>query len=223
MSNTELWDKLSAMDRRYAKPFKRPGGFAGTDINPTWRMKRLTEQFGPCGTGWGWTIHERWREEFAVSRKDEADKPRSYVFVMLSLWYVIDGERRETGPQIGGSESGFAPDEAYKMSVTDALGKCCQSLGIAAEVYLGEFDSKYNRGREAAPRGQAQLGGTGSDPQVLASVQGMIPRIDSDAKADRAGEYVERKTKEGKLTEKDAVQLHALIVKKQATLNGEPV
>ena len=24
-----------------------------TDINPMWRIKALTELFGPCGDGWG--------------------------------------------------------------------------------------------------------------------------------------------------------------------------
>ena len=23
-----------------------------SDINPMWRIKKLTEQFGPCGIGW---------------------------------------------------------------------------------------------------------------------------------------------------------------------------
>ena len=28
------------------------GRFSGTDINPMWRIKMLTEMFGPCGVGW---------------------------------------------------------------------------------------------------------------------------------------------------------------------------
>ena len=27
-----------------------------TDINPMWRLKTLTEQFGPCGFGWKYVI-----------------------------------------------------------------------------------------------------------------------------------------------------------------------
>ena len=33
------------------------GRLAGkTDINPQWRYKALTEQFGPCGIGWKYEI-----------------------------------------------------------------------------------------------------------------------------------------------------------------------
>ncbi|WP_254555280.1 hypothetical protein, partial [Salmonella enterica] len=30
-----------------------------TDINPMWRIKALTEQFGPCGIGWKVEVIEK--------------------------------------------------------------------------------------------------------------------------------------------------------------------
>ena len=30
-----------------------------TDINPMWRIKRLTEVFGPCGIGWWYEITDK--------------------------------------------------------------------------------------------------------------------------------------------------------------------
>ena len=33
-----------------------------TDINPMWRIKALTEQFGPCGMGWKTEIVKQWLE-----------------------------------------------------------------------------------------------------------------------------------------------------------------
>ena len=33
-----------------------------TDINPMWRIKALTEQFGPCGIGWKYEITRQWLE-----------------------------------------------------------------------------------------------------------------------------------------------------------------
>ena len=36
------------------------------------------------------------------------------------------------------------------MSITDALGKCLQQLGLAADIYLGQFDdSKYREESQA--------------------------------------------------------------------------
>ena len=33
-----------------------------TDINPMWRIKKLTEEFGPCGIGWWKKVTDRWTE-----------------------------------------------------------------------------------------------------------------------------------------------------------------
>ena len=33
-----------------------------TEINPLWRIKVLTEQFGPCGIGWYYEVTKQWLE-----------------------------------------------------------------------------------------------------------------------------------------------------------------
>ncbi|MCX7772948.1 MAG: hypothetical protein N2376_07545, partial [Clostridia bacterium] len=35
-----------------------------TDINPMWRLKALTEQFGPCGVGWKYTITDKRLQQY---------------------------------------------------------------------------------------------------------------------------------------------------------------
>lgn len=142
-----LWNTLKRTDPRATKPFTRSGGFRGTQIDPAWRLERMTEVFGPVGRGWGyeqveWTIVER------------------MVFVCVKVWYrdPATGEVLWTGPQWGGTEivrrrrdGAEAPDdECFKMSVTDALGKCMLQIGLAADIYLGQFDdSKYREESEA--------------------------------------------------------------------------
>ena len=141
-----LWNRLKRTDPKATKPFTRPGGFRGTQIDPTWRLQMMTELFGPVGKGWGyeqmdWTIAER------------------MVFICARVWY-IDPDSKEkcfTGPQWGGTEmvrrrNGIEvpDDECFKMSMTDAVGKCVLQLGLAADVYLGQFDdSKYREESEA--------------------------------------------------------------------------
>lgn len=155
--NLRVWNQFCKTPKEATKEFKK-GGWHGTDINPAYRLRCLTELFGPQGTGWGWTIHERWRETWP-SRVKVGERWEDYeaacAFVSLSLWYVdADGERRECSPQIGGTECDLAPDEVWKMSITDAIGKCCLALGIAADVYMGQFDGKYRDApdRTAAPQ-----------------------------------------------------------------------
>ena len=139
-----LWNRLKRTDPKATKPFTRSGGFRGTQIDPTWRFQMMTEVFGPIGKGWGyeqvdWTIAER------------------MIFICARVWY-IDPETKEkcfTGPQWGGTEMvrrrngmDMPDDECFKMSMTDAVGKCL--LQLAADVYMGQFDdSKYREESEA--------------------------------------------------------------------------
>ncbi|WP_109150670.1 hypothetical protein [Azospirillum sp. TSO5] len=150
-ANTALWDTLRVIDRKATKPFQKTGGFRGTQIDPCWRIERMTQVFGPVGQGWGW-------EQVGIHFTD------GLVFVCVRVWYVPAGEApawpavngapsnaRWTGPQWGGDvltlkrgQNTFPNDEAPKMAMTDALGKALLSIGLAADVYMGLFDdSKY--------------------------------------------------------------------------------
>ena len=35
-----------------------------SDINPMWRIMRMTEIFGICGIGWKYTIDKQWTETY---------------------------------------------------------------------------------------------------------------------------------------------------------------
>jgi hypothetical protein len=141
-----LWNKLQTTDPQFTKGFKRPG-FSGTMIDPTWRMKIMTETFGPVGLGWGWD---------EIQQQITTD----CVFIQIRAWYMLDGVKLQAGAQWGGnvlyntrtSEPGkqFPNDEAFKMAATDALGKSLLSIGLASDVYLGFFDdAKYRDDADA--------------------------------------------------------------------------
>lgn len=113
------------------------------DINPMWRIQAMTELFGPCGVGWRYSIDKLWTE---AGGKDEIA-----AFALVSVSYREGDTWSEPMPGIGGSmfvaqekNGAFTSDEAYKMAVTDALSVALKALGVAAEIYLGNFDgSKY--------------------------------------------------------------------------------
>jgi hypothetical protein len=144
--NLEFWNALKRTDPKATKPFQRAGGFRGTQIDPAWRLQMMTEVFGPVGKGWGyeqleWTVAER------------------MVFICCRVWYIDPqtGEKYFTGPQWGGTEmvrrnrdgTERPDDECFKMSMTDAIGKCMLQVGLAADIYLGQFDdSKYREESE---------------------------------------------------------------------------
>lgn len=116
-----------------------------TDINPMWRIKALTEQFGPCGIGWKYTIDKQWLEEGADGVV--------CAFCNITLAVKVNGEWSEGIPGTGGSayiakesKGLYTSDEAYKMALTDAISVACKALGFGADVYWeGGKDSKYAR------------------------------------------------------------------------------
>lgn len=117
-----------------------------TDINPMWRIKALTEQFGPCGVGWKYVIDKQWLED--------GSDDTICAFCNVSLYFKLPtGEWSEAIPGTGGStyiakeRNGlYTSDEVYKMALTDALSVSCKALGVGADVYWqGGKDSKYSQ------------------------------------------------------------------------------
>ena len=114
-----------------------------TDINPMWRIKKLTEEFGPCGIGWWTKVTDRWTETVG----DE-----TCAFVDLELYVKVDNEWSKPITGSGGSKlatkerSGiYVSDECYKMAETDALSVACKKLGIGADVYFSADRTKYSQ------------------------------------------------------------------------------
>ncbi len=113
-----------------------------TDINPMWRIKKLTEMFGPCGIGWKYEIEKEWIEK----NGDE-----QAAFIKINLYIKDDNKWSDAIPGIGGSmfvtkeKNGlYTSDECFKMALTDALSVSCKALGIAADVYFDKDKSKYD-------------------------------------------------------------------------------
>jgi hypothetical protein len=137
--NTKLWDTLGHTDPKHTKPFTRGGGFKGTAIKPIWSYLRMTEQFGPCGTGWGTNP-----PDFTVQDCGE----ERLVFCTASIWY---GQRDQICWGVGGdkvvgkNKYGLATDdEAFKKAYTDAITNALKMIGVGADVHMGMFDdNKY--------------------------------------------------------------------------------
>lgn len=112
-----------------------------TEINPMWRIKTLTDQFGPCGIGWYYEVTKQWLEP---SGNEVA------AFVNINLYIKVAGEWSKPIPGVGGAmfvenqKSGaYVSDECYKMATTDAISVSCKQLGIGADVYWDADKTKY--------------------------------------------------------------------------------
>lgn len=146
MGNLDYYE-LGRQVPQEAKKEIRGGRMNGkTDINPMWRIKKLTEMFGPCGIGWYYDVTNRWLEKYG----DEVA-----CFVEIGLYIKVSGEWSKPIYGIGGNmfaekEKGgiHVSDECYKMATTDAISVSCKQLGIGADVYWDADKTKYTESRE---------------------------------------------------------------------------
>lgn len=145
--NLTIYNTVRNPPKEALKPIKggRLSGY--TDINPMWRIKALTEQFGVCGIGWKYTITKQWTEQGANGEVA--------AFTNIDLYIKVNGEWSDAIPGTGGSSfiakerSGlYTSDECFKMSLTDAISVACKSLGFAADIYWNNDRSKYDRPEE---------------------------------------------------------------------------
>ena len=143
MEKMEIYDRVRSVPVE-AKKAISAGRLKGmTDINPMWRIKKLTEEFGPCGIGWWTKVTDRWTETIGDETCD---------FVDLELYIKVGDEWSKPITGSGGSKlatkerSGvYVSDECYKMAETDALSVACKKLGIGADVYFSADRTKYSQ------------------------------------------------------------------------------
>jgi len=150
MDNLHIYNKVKAPPKNALKPITGGRLINKTDINPMWRIRTLTEQFGPCGIGWYPVIVKKWLEK--------ADNGEVAAFVDIELFIKVDGEWSKPIPGTGGSmlvaneKSGpYVCDDCYKMAYTDAISVACKALGIAADIYWANNETKYGEKNNPQP------------------------------------------------------------------------
>lgn len=144
MDNLKLYNTLRSVPDE-AKKTIQGGKLKGfTDINPMWRIKMLTQEFGECGFGWYYEEVDRWKEghesevvcfvkvHLFIKRNDQWSAPIVGIGGSKLISLVNNGARVDVS------------DEAYKMALTDAISNACKALGMAADVYFSKDRTKYD-------------------------------------------------------------------------------
>ena len=141
MDKMELYNKYKAVPQEAMKPIAAGRLKGMTDINPMWRIKVLTEAFGPCGIGWYYETKNKWLK---------ASENEVAAFVDIELFIKVDNEWSKPICGTGGSKfvakeknGPYTDDECYKKATTDAIGVACKQLGIGADVYWDKDRTKY--------------------------------------------------------------------------------
>lgn len=155
MSNLDLWEKVRQVPAEAKKPISGGRLNGKTDINPVWRLKTLTEQFGQCGIGWKYEITDK--------RLEKGENGEIAAFVDINIYTATDKGWSAPIPGTGGSmfvakeKSGlYTSDECFKMALTDAISVSCKALGVGADVYWEKDASKYDQRADTPPKQAAK-------------------------------------------------------------------
>lgn len=143
MDNMKIYDQVRKCPDNALRKIQAGRLKGKSDINPMWRIKALTEQFGPVGIGWTYEITKQWLEQGADGEVA--------AFCNINLFINPDGVWSKPIPGTGGSSfiakerNGlYTSDECFKMALTDAISVACKALGFAADVYWDSDKTKYS-------------------------------------------------------------------------------
>lgn len=144
-NNMRFYEAGREVPQEAMKPIEAGRLRGMSDINPVWRIKVLTQMFGPVGIGWWYEIVNK-----EIVRDELTGTAAAFVDILL---YYVEPETGKTShgiPGTGGSSfvakernGPYLSDECFKMALTDALSVACKALGIGADVYFEKDKTKY--------------------------------------------------------------------------------
>lgn len=144
MDKLEIYNQSREVPKEAQKAIQAGRLKGKTDINPMWRIKKLTELFGPAGIGW--------RFDPPVFEEKTGAKGEVMVHCFTCLYIRQDEGQAWSAPipGVGGSmlvsmeRDGLrTDDDAYKKAYTDAQSVACKALGVGADVYWEADTTKY--------------------------------------------------------------------------------
>ena len=154
--NLSIYERVRNVPEEAKKAIEAGRLKGKNDINPMWRIKKLTEVFGPAGFGWYTEIVRTWTEA--------SESGEMAVFVDIHLFVKKDGEWSRPIFGNGGNrlianekkyENGrymlvpYLDDDAYKKAYTDAISVAAKALGVGADVYFEKDVTKYDTQQSA--------------------------------------------------------------------------
>ena len=184
-----------------------------------WSYRRMTEEYGPCGEGWG--VNE---PSFQVVPGPEGEV---LVYCTVSIWH---GAREKTVFGVGGdkvvgkNKYGLSSDdEAFKKAFTDAVTNALKLIGVGADVHMGLFDdSKYvNERKQDEARKEAAPADNESHIAYLAQCREMIRKAIDPAALATWWNDQKQVRRDFELTQAEIDDLKKFIVARRDQLNSK--
>ncbi len=179
----ENWNNLCKVPLDKLKKIEFGNLKGKSDINPQWRIKAMTEVYGECGVGWSHRLVE----------KNIVPGANGEVLVFMQVAVRVGENVEITG--LGGSniivknKHGLnSNDEAFKMAYTDALGTALKSLGVASEIYEGNFDGTKYKNEE--PTSATPIKQPMSEEHVLTGIKSIEDAEGPEAKFEKFNQII---------------------------------
>jgi len=133
MSNLDLWNRLEKTNPAHTTEVTF--GRKITAIDPYQQIKNATNEFGPVGIGWGWSVvkveHLPTNELGLLIRLWHTDKANTFDQWGQASLYIDKAEQKKD-------------TDCFKKATTDGVTKCLSLIGFNADVFLKKFnDNKY--------------------------------------------------------------------------------
>lgn len=182
MGNMALYEKYRAVPPEAQKKIGGGRLKGMTDINPMWRIKCLTEEFGPCGIGWKPVIVRQWLEP--------SESGQCAAFCNIDLYVKVGDVWSDAIPGTGGAmyiakeNSGlYVDDEAFKKAYTDAISVACKALGFGADIYWDKDSTEYTQRTESQRMAQGDNEARAERGKRLVEIRRLCP---DEAKLNKA-------------------------------------
>ena len=141
--NLTLWEKMKAIPSEYLKEVTFGRKF--TAIDPYYRLRMATKEWGPFGSKWGVRNEIFESEQFITGNASGEPIYQNEVLVHYTaeLFYP-EGTIPLHASEFLRSAKSKVDSDARKKVATDALTKGLSKLGFAADIFMGKFvDEKY--------------------------------------------------------------------------------
>ena len=157
-----LWERLETTDPKFVKPITGKS-YRGNSPHPTWLVRALTAQLGPCGHDFGWSVVHECYVDGQPHRVMTGPETATVVFEKMHELRIQFWTRDPDSGEIGHFESygstralylskkgqWIHDEDAAKKSLTDAITKAMSQIGGAADIFLRRWDdNKYVAGLE---------------------------------------------------------------------------
>ena len=151
VQNLEYYESARSVPKEAQKTIQAGRLKGMTDVNPMWRIKKMTEMFGPCGQKWGID------DEKVIRWTDDGPDGTRLANVQISVRIRYPDGSSEPIVGIGGAyliakekEGLRLDDEAWKKAYTDAQSTAFKLIGVAADIYFAKDTTKYTSASDYA-------------------------------------------------------------------------